>query len=346
MKYLTFVVPCFNSQDYMERCITSLLVGGTDVEVIIVNDGSTDDTGMIADYYKNKYPEIVKVIHKENAGHGSGVNIGLKFAVGKYFKVVDSDDWIDMDAYLELLEKIKCFCSISNKLDRVAIPDLFVCNYIYDHKNEGKCKKVHYKNIFPIEKMCDWSQTGHFGLSQYLIMHSLIFRTEILKMAGVNLPENTFYVDNYFSNQPLPWVKNIYYMDIDFYHYFLGREDQSVNTQNIMKRIDQHIMVTEMVIQCADIDQIRKRQPKLERYLCRNMSIMMAISSIHLVLINTSEARLKRKKLWNDVKDYNFKLYLRLRYRSISGFTYVPGKLGDFLTITGYRIAKKLFQFQ
>ena len=131
MKYLTFVVPCFNSQDYMERCINSLLVGGTDVEVIIIDDGSTDNTGKIANYYKNNFPEIVKVVHKRNAGHGSGINKGLEIAAGKYFKVVDSDDWIDRNAYLTLLRKIKYFCKIENKSDEVTMPDLFICNYIY-----------------------------------------------------------------------------------------------------------------------------------------------------------------------------------------------------------------------
>lgn len=130
MKYLTFVVPCFNSQDYMERCINSLLVGGTDVEVIIIDDGSTDNTGKIANYYKNNFPEIVKVVHKRNAGHGSGINKGLEIAAGKYFKVVDSDDWIDRNAYLTLLRKIKYFCKIENKSDEVTMPDLFAIIYM------------------------------------------------------------------------------------------------------------------------------------------------------------------------------------------------------------------------
>lgn len=342
MKYLTFVVPCFNSQDYIERCIDSLLVGESDIEVIIIDDGSTDNTGKIADYYRECFPEIIKVVHKKNAGHGSGVNKGLELATGLYFKVVDSDDWLDLNAYLVLLDRIKYFC-VS---DEAKIPDLLICNYIYDHKNEGICKKVNYKGVFPVEKICDWNQIGHFGISQYLIMHSLVFRTEILQIAGVKLPEHTFYVDNLFSNQPLPYVERIYYMDIDLYHYFLGREDQSVNTMNMMRRIDQQMLVTKMVIQSVDLKHIKNTYPKLEKYLCRNMSIMMAISSINLILIGTNDARRKRAKLWNDIKGYNDKLYHRLRYRSLSGFTYLPGKMGDYLTIMGYQIAKKLFQFQ
>ena len=92
MKLLTVTVPCYNSQDYMERCIDSFLPGGEDVEIIIVDDGSTDRTGEIADEYARKYPEIVRVIHQENGGHGAGLNAGINHATGLYFKVVDSDD--------------------------------------------------------------------------------------------------------------------------------------------------------------------------------------------------------------------------------------------------------------
>ena len=90
MKLLSLVIPCYNSQDYMERCIHTLLTGGTDVEILIINDGSTDDTGKIADDYASKYPDIVRVIHQLNGGHGEAINAGMRNAEGIYFKVVDS----------------------------------------------------------------------------------------------------------------------------------------------------------------------------------------------------------------------------------------------------------------
>ena len=107
MKLLSIAIPCYNSQDYMAHCIESLLPGGEDVEILIVNDGSKDDTAKIADEYAAKYPTIVKAIHKENGGHGSAVNTGIENATGIYFKVVDSDDWVKEDAYLAILEKLK-----------------------------------------------------------------------------------------------------------------------------------------------------------------------------------------------------------------------------------------------
>ena len=104
-----------------------------------------------------------------------------------------------------------------------------------------------YRNIFPADEMCGWNDIGRFRPSQYLIMHALVFRTDVLRASGVKLPEHTFYVDNLFSYQPLPFAERIYYMDIDLYHYYLGRDDQSVNEKVLMKRIDQQIRVTELV---------------------------------------------------------------------------------------------------
>lgn len=345
-KYITFTVPCYNSQDYMKRCIDSLLVGGEDVEIIIVNDGSTDGTGEIADYYERLYPGIVRAVHKENGGHGSGVNKGLELARGMFFKVVDSDDWLDAGAYAGLLHRIKRFCTLKEAGLVGSIPDLFVCNYIYDHLDEGTYHVMHYRNVFPVEETCDWNDIGRFHTSQYLIMHALIFRTELLRRAEVVLPEHTFYVDNIFAYKPLPYVRYIYYMDIDLYHYYIGREDQSVNEKVLMSRIDQQIKVTKIVSKCVDLNEVKEAYPKLAEYMCRNISIMMAISSIHLLLINSQEAYGKRKQLWDHIKEENVRLYYRLKYTTLSGLTYLPGRLGGMLTKGGYRAARKIYQFQ
>lgn len=340
MKYITFTVPCYNSQDYMERCIDSLVKGGEDVEVLIIDDGSSDNTGVIADRYEAVYPGIVKAIHQENGGHGAGVNKGLELAQGLYYKVVDSDDWLDADAYDRLLSKIK-------EYDRESRPDLFICNYIYDHLEEGTSSRMHYRNVFPADTACTWNEINHFHPSQYLIMHALVYRTEVLRESGIRLPEHTFYVDNLFAYQPLPYVKSIYYMDIDLYHYFLGREDQSVNEKMLMRRIDQQIKVTELVAHCMDLQKVAEEtSPKLAAYMRRNISIMMAISSIHLLLIRSKEAERKRTLLWKGIKSSNRRLYYQLKYGTVSGLTCLPGKVGGMVTIGGYRIAKKVYQFQ
>ena len=346
MKYITFTVPCYNSEDYMRRCVDSLLTGGKDVEIILINDGSTDKTAEIADEYQLKYPDIVRAVHKENGGHGSGVNKGLELAKGIYFKVVDSDDWLDQASYRKLLQRIKDFCGDGAQDFGQKLPDLFVCNYVYDHLDEGTSRVMDYRNIFPKEKACTWNDIGRFKPSQYLIMHSLMFRTEVLRRSGVKLPEHTFYVDNLFSYQPLPYVESIYYMDLDLYHYYLGREDQSVNEKVLIKRIDQQIRVTDLVAKSVDLQAVKEKYPKLAAYMTRNISIMLSISSIHLLLIKTAEAEKKRRDMWDSIKEYNSALYYRLRYSTLSGLTYLPGKLGGKLTVGGYRFARKIYQFQ
>ncbi len=339
MRDITFTVPCYNSEDYMERCIDSLLAGDEYVEIIIVDDGSTDGTGEIADNYARNYPEVVRVVHQENGGHGAGVNAGLALATGRYFKVVDSDDWLDEDELQKLIRNIRKWEKSGT------VVDLVICNYIYDHLYENKTKRMGYKNVLKENEVCGWDDIRRFGPSQYLVMHSLFFRTEVLRRSGVKLPKHTFYVDNIFANQPLPYVKTLCYLNLDMYHYFLGREDQSVNEQVLMKRIDQQIRVTKLVSCCADLNKVRAQHPKLANYLTRNISIMMAISSIHLLLIGTPEAWEKREMLWNYVKNHDPKLYHTLRFRTLSGFTFLPGKLGAGITLAGYRAARKLYQF-
>lgn len=203
-----------------------------------------------------------------------------------------------------------------------------------------------YRNIFPSEEMCTWNTIGRFRPSQYLIMHSLMFRTEVLRKSGVRLPEHTFYVDNLFSYQPLPFAENLYYMDIDLYHYYLGRGDQSVNEKVLMERIDQQIKVTDLVSRCVDLNEVKKTYPKLASYMMRNISIMLSISSIHLLLISTAEAERKRRNMWERIKEYDKSLYYRLRWSTVSGLTYLPGRLGGKLTVGGYRFARRIYQFQ
>ena len=189
MKLLSFAIPCYNSEDYMEHCIESILPGGEDVEIIIVDDGSKDRTAEIADRYAEKYPTIVKAIHQENGGHGEAVNTGIKNATGIYFKVVDSDDWVDHDAYMAVLDKLRELVGSENNLD------MLLANYVYE-KEGAKHKRVMRQTGFPQEQIFTWSDIKHFHKGHYILMHSVIYRTKLLRECGLVLPKHTFYVDN------------------------------------------------------------------------------------------------------------------------------------------------------
>ena len=211
---------------------------------------------------------------------------------------------------------------------------------------EHKTKEMAYRNVFKEGEIVDWDHIGNFAPSQYIIMHSTMFRTDVLRESGVVLPEHTFYVDNIFTHQPLSYVKTICYLDLNLYHYFIGREDQSVNEKVLMKRIDQQIRVTKMILDRVTTEQERNAPKKLRKYLVRNLSIMMTISCIHLLMINTPDAMEKRKDLWDTVKERDPKLYRKLRYRTLSGGTYLPlGKVGDKATMGGYKLAQSIYKF-
>ena len=339
MKLITFAVPCYNSAAYMDHCIQTLLTGGEDVEIILVDDGSKDETPAIADRYAEQYPDVVRVIHQPNGGHGEGVNQGLRNATGIYYKVVDSDDWLNEESLQRVLNKLRTFVTEGKELD------LMICNYVYEHVEDNTSHAVNYKNVFPEDKVFGWDEVDSFRISQYLLMHSAIYRTEMLRATGMVLPKHTFYVDNVFVYQPLPYVKTMYYMNEDLYRYFIGRQDQSVNEQVMVKRVDQQIRVTQIMTDCCDLREVGKAHPSLAKYMFRYLAMMYTICSILLVIDGSDEALAKRDKLWEDLKAKDEELYKKLRYRSLAASTNLPGAPGRKLGVAGYHLAQKIFKF-
>ena len=338
MKLITFTVPCYNSAAYMDHCIETLLPAGEEAEIILVDDGSKDDTGKIADAYAEKYPTIVRVIHQENGGHGEGVNQGIRNATGMYFKVVDSDDWLDDDALAKVMDVLRAQAAAEKPVD------LVMANYVYEHVADNTRNIVDYTGILPEGRVFKWSEIGHFPPNKNILMHSVIYRTEVLRKSGMVLPKHTFYVDNIFVYQPLPEVETIYYLNLDLYRYFIGRDDQSVNEKNMIKRVDQQLRVTRIMMEAVDVYALPVTQDKLRAYMLNYFSMMMAISSIFLTLDGSPEAMEKRKQLWADLKAHDPRLCRRCRL-SVAEACNLPGWLGCKLSIVGYRIAQKLFKF-
>ncbi len=254
MKLLTIAIPCYNSEDYMENCIKSLLCGGDDVEILVINDGSKDMTPEIANAYEKKYPNIVRAIHQENGGHGAAVNAGILNAKGIFFKVVDSDDWVDQESYRAILAKLREFVGGSETLD------MLISNFVYEKQGAKHKKVMRYTTMFPQNRLFCWEDAKHFMKGKYILMHSVIYRTKLLRDCKLELPRHTFYVDNLFVYEPLPYVKNMYYLNVDFYRYFIGRADQSVNEKVMISRIDQQIKVNKIMVDAYDLWKIPNRK--------------------------------------------------------------------------------------
>ena len=340
-KVLSFGIPSYNAAKDMDHCISSILEGSkcaSDIEIIIVNDGSKDETGAKADEWEARYPGIVRVVHQENGGHGMAVRAGLREARGTYYKVVDSDDWLDADALATMLQLLRGF------EERDLRVDLFISNYVYEKVHEGTHTTISYRMALPRKKVFTWGDIGRFRPDQNLLMHSVMYRTEVLRECGMVLPKHTFYVDNIFVYQPLPYVKSMYYMDLDLYRYFIGRADQSVNESVMVGRVDQQLRVTRHMIDCQDLDAL-KDQKRLRAYMVHYLSVMMAVSDIFLLLDGSAEAHAKKAELWQYLKDHVTPGVYRAVRVNLGGLTdlHFPG--GDKVVVATYRQLRKIFKF-
>ena len=337
MKYISFAIPCYNSEAYMAQAIESILPGGEDVEILIVNDGSKDRTAEIGKEYEEKYPGIVKLINKENGGHGDAVNAGLSHASGKYFKVVDSDDWVDRISLMKILKVLKNFEEEEQEVD------MLIANYVYEKVGMEHKKVIRYDNVLPENQILKWDEIGQFHIGQYILMHSVIYRTDMLKLCQLTLPKHTFYVDNIYVYYPLPHVRTLYYMNVDFYRYFIGREDQSVNEKVMISRIDQQIFVTKTMIDMYELRRIQSK--KLRKYMLNYLAIMMTVSSILCIRSKKKENLEKKKELWQYLKQKDYGAFMKIRYGILGQTMNLPGRSGRKVSSMAYVVARRLIGF-
>ena len=336
MKLLSVAIPSYNSEDYLERCVESLLPGGDEIEIIIVDDGSTDATASIAEAYAKKYPGMVRAVHQENGGHGAAVNTGLREAQGLYFKVVDSDDWVNKEAFESVLKALEDLTHEGGSVD------MLITNFVYEKEGSRHKKAMQYRNVLPEKQVFTWNDVGHLHAGKYLLMHSIVYRTRLLRDCGLELPKHTFYVDNIFVFQPLPYVKKMYYLDVNFYRYFIGRDDQSVNEKVMISRIDQQIKVNKIMVDV--FSETRFTNKKLKKYMMSYLDIITTVSSILLIRSKEEDEAEKRKDLWQYIKKKDRVLYYRLQ-RGATRFANMPGKSGRTIAVTIYKIYQKLYGF-
>lgn len=338
MKLLSITVPCYNSSAYMRKCIDSLLAGGDEVEILLVDDGSVkDNTAEIADEYAARYPNIVRAIHQENKGHGGAVNTGLSAATGLFFKVVDSDDWVNEEAFRKILRVLEEVTRGPKTLD------VLISNYVYEKEGSDKKRVMRYPHEFPENRIFTWSDVNTLLPNHYVLMHSLIFRTTLLRECGLKLPEHTFYVDNLFAFIPFPFVKTFYYLDVNLYRYFIGRADQSVNEKVMISRVDQQLRVNyEMIEYMGKQKSLNRPQRK---FMLHSLGIIMTVSSIMLIRADTEECLEKKKELWRYLKKCDPLAYLSIRFGITGGVMNLPGKGGRKVSVTSYKIVQKLYGF-
>ena len=342
MKLFIIAVRCYNSQDYMEKCVESLVVGGEEVEILVVDDGSKDGTAEIADRLEERYPGIVRAIHQPNKGHGGAVNTGIENATGMYFKVVDSDDKVKASAYKSILDKLREYKDAEEKID------LLISNFVYDKEGQAHKKVMQYRKALPRNRMFSWDEAGHFKKGQYILMHSVIYRTDLLRECGLRLPEHCFYVDNIYVFNPMPNVKNMYYLDVNFYYYFIGRDDQSVNQEVMISRLDQQARVNRIMFDyfsdCLNEGRV-ERKSHLYKYMYNYLEIITTITSVLAIISEDAEKLGIKNELWDYLEEKDRELYKKLRTGIFGVAVHLPGKLGSKVVSAGYNIARNIFGF-
>lgn len=291
-KLLTIVVPSYNASNYLDFNLQSFLKPSAPekLELVVVDDGSTDDTARIADAYHEQYPDIVKVVHKENGGHGSGINAGLAVATGLYFKVVDADDWVDHDALKRLLEFIES-CEEH--------PDVIYNNYYWRITDEAKTpdeyeKKVEFAEAFSgveYHRVYDFESIAD---KCYIKMHNMTIRTEILKEHHLHIDEHCFYVDMEYILYPMPFVETIAFLPEFLYQYQIGRQGQSMDPAKMQRNATQYDHVLSSIYayydeHCRDI-----KQPNRRKYIHRLISRFYA--SRAKILLSMPDAKQRKSE--------------------------------------------------
>lgn len=253
-KILTVIIPAYNVESYIERCLNSLKAHLKNLEVIVVDDGSTDNTPQIAKKWQKQYPDDTVAISKANGGHGSTINVGIKKATGKYVRVLDSDDWLNEETLGEYLKALEA-----------ADSDIVLTDYSRKiANNEGEFETVNYSFKQDLKKQ-EYKISDYLSLPVNVIelfsIHTISIKTDVIKNAwGNGLLEKTFYEDQEWVAKAISAASTFAYCPIDVYQYYLGRDEQSMNKDKMFQNRKQHERVLLSLVEMAgEADESKKK---------------------------------------------------------------------------------------
>ena len=238
-KILTISIAAYNMESYIRQALDSIVSSGVleKTEVLVIDDGGSDGTLALAQEYQARYPGSVYAVHKENGGYGSTVNYSIKNARGKYFKILDGDDWFDSSGLrdlVHLLEKLDA--------DLVVTPYYKVC--------DGKIlSSMTFQNV-PLNRKLHLSDVGGRAT---IAMQAITYRTSVLRRSGLTMPEHMLYTDQYYAVIPMAVVDSVYFSDIFVYCYRIARDGQSIAKEARIRHTRETLVICEDIVRfCAD----------------------------------------------------------------------------------------------
>lgn len=325
MKILTVTVPMYNVEAYLDQCLASFIVPDAeeDLEVLIINDGSPDHSRDIAQEYVNNYPAIFRIVDKENGGHGSTVNRGIEEASGKYFKVVDGDDWVEQAAFIHFLAHLK-----KTNADMVLSNYQWVDHATMEKKKEVEeiCPGIQYGKDIPFEQVKDRIFTK---------MHALTYKTEVLRNQPERLDEKCFYVDTEYIVFPLPYVKSVSAISDCVYQYRIGMSGQSMNIENMLKRCDQHEKVLRRLLAFYKAH----KECEAVNLLCETVA-RMAVSHYKIYFYFPTSHKEEFVKMDRFIKKEFPEVYRKMKNPAVQ-FLRFTGYVGYSVVAASVRILKK-----
>ena len=312
MKLLTVSIAAYNVEAYLEKCLNSLLIPSPErLEVLIQNDGSKDGTARIAQSFEERWPNVFRLVNKENGGYGSTINNSLRMATGKYFKQLDADDWYDREsfaAFVDMLETVDADC-VYSPYTEVIEPDM--------HTRPRQIKDLTPGLRCPGELMKERS---------FKQMHALAYRTEFLRAQGISIQEKCFYTDQEYVIYPLVRAQSVYVWDRPVYCYRLGRDGQSVSLAGLRKHHEDHLRVLKRMI--GFLDTIREEQPAMAEVLTEHVHVLLWTQFTLYLAMGGRKRELKELDLW--LKKEHPALY--------DGKNPYVGKRLKLLRATGYHL--------
>lgn len=303
---LSVVVASYNVEKYLDKCLTSFadIRFNNLLQVIIVNDGSTDLTEAIAQKYVSEYPKIFELISKENGGHGSAVNAGIVNARGKYFRIVDGDDWVNTENMYSLL------CRLKDSDTDLVVDEKREVNMETGNTEFFKLPdSVRRDCKYNFEDVCNIKE-----ISPYIMIHTLSVKTEILKENSIKLLEGIFYVDIEFIIKSTVYARTVEFLDLEIYQYLVGNVNQSVNFRNYVKRYSHHNQVTKELVRFGtDYACEGALREYLDNRICLLINTHMNISLIYNE--DRKQGLLQAFEFRKYLKNVNTKYYIATKKR-------------------------------
>ncbi len=292
-KILSVIIPSYNTEKYINECVRTFLDIRIieKIEILIINDGSVDKTAEYAKTLENLYPNCVRHIYKENGGHGSTINCGIKEAKGRYVRVVDGDDWVNTDEFVNYV----------NNLDRI---DADVVITPFDRVVDGKDERINIRlgikeGYYELKNIIK-------DLGEKYALHSLTFKTDILKRIR-KITENCFYVDQEYIVYPLVYVKNAYVCDCVVYQYRIGLNEQSMSKESKIKNRNMHKKV---IYELIKFKEKSKFCIEIDDFLNDKISKMSSIQAeIYLSMDEKKVAKNECRLFFNTMKKIGKKYY-------------------------------------